>query len=323
VQGPPRQGVPAKPAVQQGAALPQRPPQAPFTLTPEQQAELTNLLRAWEQKSDAIKTMYCDFTRWDYDVLNGPWEPDPAKPGQQRLVPIESQGELKYTAPDKGLYRITKIKHYWPDPRAPEGRKLETRSVDDWFKQSESPGWQWRGEYWVCDGLSIWEYNFNEKQLVERKLPPELQGKAIADGPLPFLFSAKADKLTGRYFLRIATPPEVKGQIWLDALPRYQVDAANFKRATLILDSRTYLPFALKVVPPQQYRPDLKDESHFVLRFQNNVVNDPLRIFKADFSKPALPRGWTKVEDVPRPVPGATVQAPRPGVPQGPAPLKR
>ena len=37
-------------------------------------------------------------------------------------------------------------------------------------------------------------------------MPPELQGKAIVDGPLPFLFGADAQKLKQRYYLRIITP---------------------------------------------------------------------------------------------------------------------
>ena len=66
--------------------------------------------------------------------------------------------------------------------------------------------------------------------LTESPLPKELQGKDIVDGPLPFLFGAKAEKLKQRYYLRIITPPDVQGQVWLEAWPRFLADARNFQR---------------------------------------------------------------------------------------------
>ena len=293
----PQAGYPAQPtASRQGVPLPprvQQPPQAPFQLSPQQQADLMAVLRAWEEKSDGIKLLYCDFVRWDYDAVFGQRNPDPKNPQLPgAIIPRESHGELKYAAPDKGLYHIKEIKEY----KATVGGKKEFVTRTD------------GGEHWICDGLAIWEYNFEKKQLIERKLPPELQGKAITDGPLPFLFGAQAGKLMQRYFLRIATPDTVKGQIWLEAYPRFQFDAANFQRATMILDQKTFWPFALEVILPNAQANGAREKSRHVHQFQNHLVNDPLRIFKADFSKPDLPRGWTKLDDNPRTAPGPTAQ---------------
>ena len=75
-----------------------------------------------------------------------------------------------------------------------------------------------------------------------------MQGKAISDGPLPFVFGAKADTLRKRYFMRIITPPGVTDQIWLESLPRYQADAANFSKVELILQARDLMPFAIQII---------------------------------------------------------------------------
>lgn len=51
-----------------------RPPQAanaPFKLTPKQQADLDKLLASWEEHSSKIDTFKCRFTRWDYDKAFG------------------------------------------------------------------------------------------------------------------------------------------------------------------------------------------------------------------------------------------------------------
>ena len=271
VQGPQPAGPPAAPL--QGPAAPQQPPKAPFELTPQQQEVLMRVLRAWEERSNKIRTLSCDFTRWDYDPVFG--QPDPDNPNA--VIPKQSKGVLKYAAPDKVLYRIEEITEY-------AGMENGEKKFQ---KRPEG------GEHWVCDGLAIWEYNHQKKQLIERRLPPELQGKAIADGPLPFLFGAQADKLMQRYWMRLVTPPDVPGQIWLEAFPKYSLDAANFRRATLILDQKTMLPHAIEVTLPN-------GKSRHVHQFEGNVVNNLFRIFQGDFAKPALPRGWTKIEETAR-----------------------
>jgi len=179
---------------------------------------------------------------------------DPNKP---RFI---DEGRIKFAAPDKGMFQV-------------DGA---------------------RAEHWICDGTSIFEYNFQKKQLIQYKLPPELQGKAIADGPLPFLFGAKADKLKQRYFLRLVTPPGVQGQVWLEAWPRFQQDAANFKQAQLILTTSDMQPFALQTNLPN-------GKSRTVYRFTDVKVNtnDLLRFLKGDAFRARTPLGWQKIVEEP------------------------
>jgi TIGR03009 family protein len=284
---PPAQQPPPRTASRQQVPLPPRAPQAPFQLTPEQEADLHRLLRAWEKQSQAVQTLACEFKRWEYDETFG--QRNPQNPNQ--VIPKESKGEIKYAAPDKGLYHITEM-------RIPIGVEAGQPKF-----QTTGEG----GEHWVCDGQSIWEYNYDKKQLIERRLPPEMQGKAIQDGPLPFLFGAQADKLLARYWMRIVTPATVQGQVWLEAFPKSQIDAANFQRATVILDGASLFPVAIEVHLPN-------GKSRHVHQLFNTVPNNPLRFLQANFAKPALPRGWTKVEDQPR---AAAPDPPGPNSPRG------
>ena len=97
-------------------------------------------------------------------------------------------------------------------------------------------------ERWMCDGKAIYEFDYKQKKLKEYRLPKELQGKAITNGPLPFVFGAKAESMRQRYLMRIFTPPDEKEQIWIEAWPRWQQDAANFHHVHVILDAKTMLP---------------------------------------------------------------------------------
>lgn len=253
--GPPSPG-PAQPAAVQ-------PPQ----LSPQQAAALDQLLAAWETRNASVRTWSCTFHKWEYNA----WSP--AGAGGDRLAFAESTGELKYAAPDKGLFRVKQSKQW-----NPETRRYELRGGE-------------AGEHWVCNGESIYEFRHTERQLRETKLPPEMRGKAISDGPLPFVFGAKADTLKRRYWMRLITPPDVRDQIWLEALPRYQVDAANFSKVELILQARDLMPFAIQI-----HKPGGQDRDVYQFDPNTNLIDRGLDLIR-DFARPVTPLGYTYVLD--------------------------
>ena len=246
------------------------PPVQPPVLSPQEQAMLDQLLAAWEARNAAVRTWSCTFHKWEYNA----WSP--AGPNGDQLAFAESTGELKYAAPDKGLFHVKESKQW-----SPEARRYEVRSGEF-------------GEHWVCNGESIYEYRHSEKQLRETRLPPEMRGKAISDGPLPFVFGAKAETLKKRYWMRIITPPEVRDQVWLEALPRFQADAANFSKVELILQARDLMPFAIQI-----YKPGGSDRDVYQFDPRTNLIDKGLDMIR-DFAKPITPFGYKYVlEDLP------------------------
>ncbi len=271
---------PQQPATAPGALVPQDPtlhrraPAAPFALDPQQQAQLDWLLARWEKEGANVKTFECSFTRFDWDPV---WRAD-------RPMHVV-QGELKYAAPDKGMLRVTSelVDFRWEGGSAKGGRTVEGQMA----------------EHWICNGSSIFEYNFQKKQLVEHKLPPEVKGTAISSSPLPFLFGAKADQLRERCFLRVVTPQGVKDQAWLEAHPRYKADASNFRKATLILALGKMQPSAIESILPN-------GKSSTGYQFDYPKVNaknllDPFGVFENNWLFPRTPTGWTRVvEEAPQ-----------------------
>jgi len=267
MNGPDQPVRPQVPTLQQRAA-PEQQPAAPFRLTPQEDEQVDRILRVWEQRSTAVRTFDCSFKRWEYryEMNSG-----------QAVAPRETLGIVRYAAPDKGMFQVQ---------QAVQDGKLVAIDPRD-------------AEHWVCDGKSIFEFNHATKQLTEFRLPPELHGKAIADGPLPFLFGAQAEKIKQRYYIR-TVPSEAEGQqTWLKAFPRYQQDAANFEHAELILTNQNMTPFALKL-----YLPNGKDCVSY--QFYEIVINDPLRLLKGDPFHVSTPLGWQKIVKEP-----ATAQASR------------
>jgi len=274
----------AQPPVAQPAAPPQRvaavPAQPlmaqPPALAPEEQAALDRLLAAWEARNASVRTWSCTFHKWEYNA----WSP--ADAAGERLAFAESAGELKYAAPDKGLFRVKESKQW-----SPEARRYEVRGGDS-------------GEHWVCNGESIYEFRHTERQLRETKLPPEMRGKAISDGPLPFVFGAKAETLKKRYWMRLITPREVTDQVWLEALPRFQADAANFSKVELILGARDLMPFAIQI-----HKPGGQDRDVYQFDQRTNLIDKGLDLIR-DFARPTTPFGYTYIlEDAGQPPPAA------------------
>jgi TIGR03009 family protein len=157
----------------------------------------------------------------------------------------------------------------------------------------------------VCDGKSVFEYRHDQKQLVERPIPEQLQGKAIMDGPLPFLFGAEADKLKARYWMRVEQQSDAN-QIWLTALPKTQADAANFRGVQVILDRQRLLPIAMRVYLPDGSRHD------YMFDVANATINSRLAKLQSFFQRPRTPAGWKRVvEQMPVEQAAQPVQPPR------------
>lgn len=261
------QGSPEAPP--QGQAAPQAaapnaavPTQNPFTLTPQQQADLKRVLLAWQQTSASIKTFECEFGRWQYNGLT------PNAP------PVYHKGELKYAAPDKGLFRV----------------------------DGDQP------EQWICDGKAVYAFNYVRKEILQSVLPPQLQGKAIVNSPLPFVFGAQAADLNARYWLHIVEPaPGAQpnpNEIILQAIPRRQEDAASFSRVDIILTvkGQSLQPTAIQIFDPS-------GQNRTVYQFDNPKINhkDLFEPLKGDPFKVTPPDNTWRLINAPPPAAPAAV----------------
>ena len=156
-----------------------------------------------------------------------------------------------------------------------------------------------QSEQWLCDGKSVFQWDYSQNVVTEWMLPAEMQGKGIGDGPLPFVFGIEAQKLKQRYYMRIITPPNIPSEVWLEAYPKFQHDAANYYKVEVILQlvgsTRTLFPYAIQV-----YAPNGKDRTVYQLQDPQINPRRPLKIiFGDDWTKPSISRGWTKRTETP------------------------
>ena len=254
---------PRAPQPQSAAPAAPQPPKAPFQLNPQEQQRMDQMLVHWERESDKVKLFKCKFTRWDYDKTFGPKEHD--------FLMSERLGEIKFRAPDAGTFKEVKMKLF----DAGKNKYVDSKDALD---------------HWVCDGKAIYQFKPLQKSLEITELPKEMRGKAITDGPLPFIFGAKAETLRQRYWIRETTPKEQQGkQVWLEAWPKFREQAANFKRVEVILGATDLMPVGMQV-----YLPNGLDRTAYL--FEERKVNDKFGdIMSGDFLPPMTPFGWRKV----------------------------
>ncbi|MHB0957319.1 MAG: TIGR03009 domain-containing protein [Pirellulaceae bacterium] len=253
-------------------------PMAPtwIPLTPVHQAYLDQILAYWEQKSSQTNRYRCTFKRWEYDPVFGP--KDAAK--------TFSEGVIKYAAPDKGLFRVDTMLEY----KAPK----DAASKPSYGPPSEQAG---SYDHWICDGTHVYQFDHRQKKLIQNVLPPEVRGQAIGKGPLPFLFNAKTEDIKQRFWLQVITPRDVKGEYWLEAVPKTQEDAANFKMIHVFIDEADYLPKAM-VLFDTSYVPGSRP-ARTTFQFNEREVNfsilaEQLNLFHREFYEPKLPAGWKR-----------------------------
>ncbi|QEG24002.1 hypothetical protein [Mariniblastus fucicola] len=267
---------------QMGGQTPSQPRRPFAELSAEESTYLGQALDYWQAQSEGIKLYQCTFQRYVYDTALTNYR-DP-KTGQLSADSI-AIGEIRYGKPGKASYETTSLYKF-------DGPGKEPKPISDAKLR----------EKWVTDGDAVYEFDFQARRLYETKLPPEMRGAgAILNSPIPFMFGARKDQILQRYWVRVITPPDAKGEVWLEAWPKRAEDAQNYKKVEIILSMEPFLPKAVHMYMPQ-YDPKKNNFSSVYIAFSDQKVNDRLSLIKnwwGHFVKPSLPTfetGWKRVD---------------------------
>ena len=213
--------------------------------------ELEELLDKWAAASKKIKTLQGEHSRSVYNLVFN--------------VEKVSKGRFFLETPDKGRIDIQAFKV----PKDYESNHKDKETKIPFAVESDL------SQRWICSGVEIYEINDTEKNYFVNELPKELRGTNIVHTPLPFLFGMESDEAKRRFDLRLLTDSEKSAMI--EAIPRTAADRENYKKATIILDKKRFLPTAVKLIDPAGLET--------VYKFENVIVNDrnPVAWFKDFF----------------------------------------
>jgi TIGR03009 family protein len=298
----------------QNAVLAPPPEQAPailapdfVPLSPENDRMLKTVLGKWQNATQGIERYKCDFLRWQFDMT---------KISDPKVYHTAARGVVRYMAPDKGMFRVDELKFVRKDPRDPQA---------DWQLHADPEQF---GEYWICDGNSVYLYDRTQKKATKYTLPPAMQGKQVFNSPLPFFFGVDAQKIEQRFWVNPLPDAVVneKPVHVLDVYPKTQADAVNYHHVRVYLDQSESLPVAIEVCMPN-WTEEKPNREFFEFRNRNtnwNFLNKlkEMSIFQEEFIPKEPPAGW-QVEvkpyepEAPQPDP-ARVANPNPANQPGP-----
>ncbi len=224
----PRSSSEASKPVQQAGNAQVRPQNRPMVVISK---ELERVLSDWETKTAKITKLRGRHERHEYDSVF--------------QVEKRAIGSFWYQSPDKGRIDFN-VKE---QPKLVGTRVKRAPNGDPYQVVAEAPA------IWNCDGTNILRINISDKTYDLIKIPANQRGENILDGPLPFLFGVKAEKLKARYFLELGSMHDPQGergpaQYHVVAKPREARDAKNWRQAEVVLNAKFCIPTAIRLTDP-------------------------------------------------------------------------
>jgi TIGR03009 family protein len=264
----------AQAQAQAQAQAPARPAPAKAAPAPQPDPQKMEwLLQKWAGQSTKLKSLDVTIKRVDID-------PTPAPLGGEEHY----LGRALFKAPGLACIDFRKVVG---DPKQP---KPETKAH----------------ERIVCTGQEVWQYRSDTQQIFIFPLENDAQKRALAQGPLPFLFNFRADDAKNRYDMTLLR--QTKDSYLIAIRPKLEIDKDGFSVAMVELDSKFLLPIRVTLVAPNG-----KDKKDFKLEniqpnldipaenFVGKMIGPPWKVVRNDPEAPApAPASRTPAAAAPR-----------------------
>lgn len=228
--------------------------------------ELERVLDDWETKTAKITKLRGRHERHEYDSVF--------------QIDKRAVGSFWYQSPDKGRidFNVKEQPQLADQPGAPVKR---APNGNPYQVVAEAPA------IWNCDGANILQVNIPDKTYDVMSIPENQRGANILDGPLPFLFGVKTEKLKARYLLELGTMHDPQGkrgpaQYHVVAKPREARDAKNWRQAEVVLNAKFCIPTAIRLTDPAGTK-----ETVYVFDIRQMKANERLPWLSSPF-KPGL-----------------------------------
>ena len=140
-------------------------------------------------------------------------------------------------------------------------------------------------ERFICTGQYIYQYVPQQRELRVYPAPkPGPNGGLAEDSSVAFLFGMKAEQAKKRYTLSLFK--EDKNYVYVDVVPRLEVDKADFEKARIILDKETFLPRKLWFQHPNSGQ----------VVWDIPTIQSGVKLPASVFAAPSTPKGWKLVQ---------------------------
>lgn len=215
--------------------------------------ELWKVLQDWSDGSSQIKYLTGNVVRNTYLM----------KFEQEKVA----RGKFWFGSPDKGRLDIAAvdITQKMLAERNNPNAKIKRKANGEAFEfVSDEP------KRWLCDGERIYNIDDQRKTAEVMMLPPNERGANIMNSPLPFLFGMPPNDAIQRYDLTLDKDYRPQYDVVkVSAKPRRMRDKQAWQVAEIFLDTKTWVPTAVKMVDPT-------GDTHTVYSFKDISFRRPI-----------------------------------------------
>jgi TIGR03009 family protein len=138
-------------------------------------------------------------------------------------------------------------------------------------------------EKYICTGNFLYVYEPQNKIVRIHDMPTPKPGQVAEDNFLSFLFGMKAEEARRRYEMKLAQ--EDKWYVYIEILPRFPADKADFAKARLVLNNQSYLPRELWFEQPNGNE----------VKWDIPKIVNGAALNRTEFTSPSTPSGWQMV----------------------------
>ena len=207
----------------------------PFeALTEPQQKYLSQVLAVWHERSRIADEPehYFSLKRFDAAYNSG------------RHPTTQATGYLKFSAPNKWLYRIDNVKWFRGFDQAQQPRNFESRSVKDRSLF-----------YFDGDSLRVLDRVNRKCAVMPNAVTPSEVSSVGRESTSQFPFVVDQRDLEVRYWIRPIANPTGDSNVWIELWPRSKADRRKFSRLQVVLDYQSVSPKGMTVFLAN-WRPD-------------------------------------------------------------------
>jgi TIGR03009 family protein len=150
-------------------------------------------------------------------------------------------------------------------------------------------------ERYICTGTFLYEYRPQNKLVRIHQLPAPPPGgqQVVEDNFLAFLFGMKAEEAKRRYTITLMG--EDQNYVYLQIIPNYAADKADFSKARLALFNTTFLPREVSFQQP----------NGTIVKWDVPRIDTSAPLSPGDFNPVPVAKDWKQEVVRPADVPGA------------------
>ena len=135
-------------------------------------------------------------------------------------------------------------------------------------------------EKFICTGTHLFQFLPAQMEVKQFEMPKPREGQVAQDNVMAFMFGMRAVDARKRYEMKLAK--EDQYYIYIDIMPRFPADKADFQQARIVLNKDTFLPRQLW----------FQQSGSTEVTWDIPAIRAGVQVKRSDFDAPKIEKPW-------------------------------